>query len=156
MKPSVDWITKPNNPEQLVITEAAFEYELPDGDIVHEVFKTEDDSLSSFVPDFLDRYDLEKDKHYNAVEETIRQSFCDARAEKQRLKDLLLETYDPHTLEAMCAIKIYPKNEFIPDSAKGPHVSSCYGKAINKEDFPAPFALPMSSIVELNSYLYTC
>jgi hypothetical protein len=143
MTPSKDWVTKPNG--ELEITEAAFAYTLRDGQVVHENYNKEVMSLSSFVEDFLERFDIEEkdddyDDHYDAVKKAVKDAFQTARAEKQRLKDLLLETYDRETLEAIRVLKIYPQNDFIVDSMKGPYVGQYYGHAVNREDFPAPVA----------------
>jgi hypothetical protein len=129
MKPSVDWKTEANDDTKLSVRFAKFQYILPDGVEIDEGFDRDESSLSTFIPDFLDRYDL-GEEHDGGVKTAIQNAFKEKRTEKQAEKELLENEhgYDRASLEAIRVVKVYPSNDFIM-SCKSPYVNKYYGKA---------------------------
>jgi len=126
MRPSVDWVTEPNDDSKLSVRQAMFDY-LADGEVISEQFDRDDDSMKTFVPDFINRFDL-GDGHEEPIKAAIKAAFKTARETNQAKKDLF-DGYDPEVLESVKVVKLYPKNPFVKEEHKSSRVNDYYGRA---------------------------
>jgi len=129
MKPELDWTL--DNKGKLSVTNAMFQYRKEDGEVIEEMFDKENgDRLSSFIPDFIERHEIDGDDSelYDAVHQAIKTAFEKVRREKEKRKELL-SSYPENVLNNMKVVKIYPQNDFVTQKHKSHYVNPYYGKA---------------------------
>lgn len=126
--PSKDFQVESYDDSKLSIRHTTFDYVGTDGEEITEEFDRDTDSLSTFVLDFLDRYDLDG-SHEQGVKSAIKTAFEKARKQKQEKMDLL-SGYDPEVLEGIEVVKLYPRNDFVAEHFKTTRVNGYYRHAV--------------------------
>lgn len=129
MRPSVDWEMEEKDATKLSIRHAMFTYVDADGDEVHEEFHRDDHRMKTFVPDYLERFELDEAEHAEPLKAAIKSAFANARAVKQSQIDLF-DGYDADVLDGFEVVKIYPQNDFVRAEHKSDRVNEYYGTAV--------------------------